>query len=68
MVKVLGLDSKEDLNSYESLKSAIEKNYPAELTKKILDSFADNKQIQDMGVPKDLQMSEDILRYMRKLS
>ena len=68
MVDVLGLDSKEDLNSYQSLKSAIEKNYPADLTKKILDSFADNKQIQDMGVPKDLQMSEDIIKYMRKLA
>tara|TARA_R110001592_G_scaffold198706_7_gene447056 strand:- start:11723 stop:12598 length:876 start_codon:yes stop_codon:yes gene_type:complete len=68
MVKVLGLDSKEDLNSYESLKSAIEKNYPAELTNKILDSFADNKQIKDLGVPTDLQIAEDVLMYMRKLS
>ena len=68
IVNVLGLNNKEDLNSYESLKSAIEQNYPQELTKKILDSFLDNAQVQDMGIPKDLQMSEDILMYMRKLA
>ena len=68
IVKVLGLDKKEDLNSYESLKSAIEQNYPAELTAKILDSFANNKQVQDIGVPSDLQIQEDVLMYMRKLS
>ena len=68
IVKVLGLDKKEDLNSYESLKSAIEQNYPAELTAKILDSFANNKQIKDIGVPSDLQIQEDVLMYMRKLS
>ncbi len=68
IVNVLGLNNKEDLNSYESLKSAIEQNYPQELTKKILDSFADNAQVQDMGIPKDLQISEDILMYIRKLA
>jgi len=68
IVNVLGLNNKEDLNSYESLKSAIEQNYPQELTKKILDSFLDNAQVQDMGIPKDLQISEDILMYIRKLA
>ncbi len=68
IVKVLGLDNKADLNSFESLKNAIEKNYPAELVNKILDSIRDNKQIQDMGIPSELEMSEDILMYMRKLA
>ena len=50
----LGLDSGEDLHSYETLKNAIEKNYPKELQDKIFQSFKDNRQVQDIGVPKDL--------------
>lgn len=55
IAKALGLDGPEDLNSYESLKAAIEKNYPKDLVDKILSSFADNKQVQDIGVPDDLK-------------
>jgi len=51
----LGLDSAKDLNSYESLKAAIEKNYPQELVAKILDDFKNNSQVQDVGVPDDLK-------------
>lgn len=51
----LGLDGPEDLNSYESLKSAIDKNYPQELVTKILDDFKNNPQVQDVGVPDDLK-------------
>lgn len=51
----LGLDSARDLNSYESLKAAIEKNYPQELVAKILDDFKNNSQVQDVGVPDDLK-------------
>ena len=54
IAKALGLDGPEDLNSYESLKAAIEKNYPKELQDKIFQSFKDNRQVQDVGVPKDL--------------
>jgi len=54
IAKALGLGDAKDLNSYESLKAAVEKHYPAELTNKILQSFADNKQVQDIGVPEDL--------------
>jgi len=51
----LGLDSARDLNSYESLKAAIEKNYPQDLVAKILDDFKNNSQVQDVGVPDDLK-------------
>lgn len=50
----LGLDSGEDLHSYETLKNAIEKNYPKETQDKIFKGFKDNKQVQDIGVPSDL--------------
>lgn len=58
IAKALGLDGPEDLNSYESLKAAIEKNYDSGLVKKILDSFADNGQVKDIGVPDDLRNEE----------
>ena len=55
IAKALGLDGAEDLNSYESLKAAIEKNYDKELVTKILDNFAENKQVIDIGIPDDLK-------------
>jgi len=55
IAKALKLDGPEDLNSYESLKAAIEKNYPPELVKQILDSFAENGQVKDIGIPDDLK-------------
>jgi hypothetical protein len=58
IAKALKLNGPEDLNSYESLKAAIEKNYPPELVKSILDSFAENRQVQDIGVPDDLKNEE----------
>jgi hypothetical protein len=58
IAQALGLDGPEDLNSYESLKAAIEKNYDAEMVKKILDSFAENGQVKDIGVPDDLKNEE----------
>lgn len=60
IAKALGLDGPEDLNSYESLKAAIEKNYAPEMVEKILSSFADNKQVQDIGVPDDLVKQESL--------
>jgi len=76
IAKALGLDGPQDLNSYESLKQAIETNYPEELVQKILDSFAQNKQVQDIGVPDELRsqatsnvesLSEKQLRRIREL-
>lgn len=55
IAEALGLDGPEDLNSYESLKKAMERNYPKRLVQKILDSFAQNKQVQDIGVPDELR-------------
>ncbi len=72
IAKTLGLDSAKDLNSYESLKSAIEKNYPADVVKKILDSFASNPQIMELGVPEDLKTSmnesDQLLNRIKQLS
>lgn len=58
IARALKLNSAADLNSYESLKAAIEKNYPADLVKKILDSFKENPQVIDVGVPNDLRNEE----------
>ena len=55
IAKALKLDGPQDLNSYESLKQAIETNYPEDMIQKILDSFAQNKQVQDIGVPDELR-------------
>lgn len=56
----LGLDGPEDLNSYESLRAAMEKNYEPEMVNNILDSFAKNKQVQDIGLPDDLVQQESL--------
>ena len=61
IAKTLGLDGPEDLNSYETLKAAIEKNYPAELVQKILESFAANGQVKDIGVPDDIAPQQETL-------
>lgn len=66
IAQALGLDSGKDLNSYESLKAAIEKNYSEVTVNKILQSFADNKQVQDIGVPEDLLANESV-DYMKRL-
>ena len=55
IAKALKLDGAKDLNSYESLKAAIEQNYPQDMVDKILDSFAKNRQVQDIGLPDDLK-------------
>jgi hypothetical protein len=55
IAQALRLDSPADLNSYESLKSAIEKNYPNELVQAILSDFVDNPTVQDVGIPEDLK-------------
>jgi len=54
IAKALKLNGPEDLNSYESLKAAMEKNYPPEMVQQILNSFADNGQVKDIGVPDDI--------------
>lgn len=60
IVKILGLDSPDDLYSFESLLAAIEKNYPPDLVKKIKQSFADNRTVQDIGVPDEVKQTESL--------
>jgi hypothetical protein len=55
IAKALRLDGPKDLNSYESLKQAIESNYPEDMSQKILDSFAQNPVVKDIGVPEELR-------------
>ena len=62
IASALGLDGPEDLNSFESLLAAIEKNYQPELVKKIKQGFADNGQVKDIGVPSELTNESKILR------
>ena len=55
IAKALRLDSAKDLNSYESLKAAIEQNYPQDMIDKILNSFAKNGTVKDIGIPDDIK-------------
>lgn len=55
IAKTLGLDSKEDLYSFETLLAAIKKNYPSDVFNKIVDAFKDNGQVQSMGIPSELE-------------
>jgi hypothetical protein len=55
IAKALKLDGPKDLNSYESLKKAIEQNYPKDMVDNILDGFAKNGQVKDIGIPDDLK-------------
>ena len=68
IARALKLDSPDDLNSYESLKAAIEKKYTTDLAKKILDSFAENPQVKDIGVPDDLKQESKTINYLQRLS
>lgn len=55
IAKALKLDSAADINSYESLKAAIEKNYSPVLVQRILKDFVNNPTVQDIGIPQDLK-------------
>jgi hypothetical protein len=60
IAKVLQLDSADDLYSYETLRKAMDKNYPSELVNAILKDFAENSVIKDIGVPTDIKLSESV--------
>jgi hypothetical protein len=60
IAKVLQLDSADDLYSYETLRKAMDKNYPSELVNVMLKDFADNSVIKDIGVPTDIKINESI--------
>ena len=54
IAKKLQLDSPADMDSFESLYTAVKKNYPEELTQKIFKDFKSNPSIQNAGVPTEL--------------
>jgi len=60
IAKALGLDGAKDLNSFESLLAAIEKNLPADEVEKIKTSFANNGTVKDVGVPSELVKTESL--------
>tara|TARA_B100001057_G_scaffold198233_1_gene198840 strand:- start:398 stop:1291 length:894 start_codon:yes stop_codon:yes gene_type:complete len=55
IAKALGLNSGADLHSFETIHKAIKKNYKPELYQKIIDSFAKNGVVKDIGVPDEIK-------------
>ena len=51
----LNLGDVANLNSFESLLAAIEKNYTAEVVARIKNGFKNNYQVKDIGIPQELQ-------------
>ena len=51
----LGIDSGQQLNSFESLLDAVKKNYTKEALQQVIKGFAQNQQVQDIGVPEELK-------------
>ena len=60
IAKALGLDGAKDLNSFESLLTAVEKNLAADEVEKIKTSFANNGTVKDVGVPSELTQTESL--------
>jgi len=54
IARQLKLDSAEDIYSFETLLAAIKKNYGQELINRIVKDFTQNSQIQQMGVPDEI--------------
>ena len=55
IAKNLGLDNEDDLDSYETLVTAIRKNMSGQEQKAIFTAFADNNTIKGLGIPPDIQ-------------
>ena len=51
----LNLGNVANLNSFETLLAAIEKNYTAEVVARIKNGFKNNYQVKDIGIPQELQ-------------
>lgn len=60
IAKVLKFDSADDLYSYETVRKAMDKNYPEELVQSIMKDFAQNDVIKDIGVPADIKLNENV--------
>ena len=54
IAKVLKLDSSTDLNSFESLLTAMKKNWTKEAQAYVIQGFKDNHVIKDIGIPDEL--------------
>lgn len=55
IAKVLGLDSADDLYSFETVFKAVEKNHGPEITKKLAHYMNDSRDVQSLGVPQELK-------------
>jgi len=60
IANVLKFDSADDLYSYETVRKAMDKNYPQELVQAIMKDFAQNDVIKDIGVPADIKLNENV--------
>ncbi len=54
IAKELGIDNGQQLNSFESLLDAIKKNYTKEALQQVVKGFSQNRAVQDIGVPEEL--------------
>ena len=55
IAKVLKLDSSTDLNSFESLLTAMKKNWTKEAQAYVIQGFKDNHVIKDIGIPDEIK-------------
>ena len=60
IAKVLKLGTADSLYSYETLRKAMDENYPPELVKLMLKDFSENPTVRDIGVPTDIKLSESV--------
>lgn len=60
IARMLKLNSADDLYSYETLRKAMNKNYSPELNQAIMNDFANNDVVKDVGVPTDIKLSESV--------
>ena len=60
IAKALKLGTADSLYSYETLRKAMDDNYPPELVKLMLKDFSENSTIRDIGLPTDIKLSESV--------
>lgn len=55
IAKILNLGSAADLDSFETLMAAVKKNYPQAVAQKVMQDYANNDKIKEIGVPDELK-------------
>ena len=60
IAKALKLGTADSLYSYETLRKAMDDNYPPQLVKLMLKDFSENSTIRDIGLPTDIKLSESV--------